>query len=177
MTFYHSSLSGNHHKLAAQRFDIWSSISRTVWILFGLFSWMALRLNTFIPYIIGLHTHDMSQNVLQLLLPEKNISSSRCFSRFTIVLSRISVLWLGLSSMALNFVVLCLCVCLYKIPYDQILFKKVPHSARLTSRRNVLSIHGLVSEQMGIWNRLYPRNGMILKNWGTSVPYYKASFE
>ena len=110
MTFYHSSLRGNHHKLATQRFVIWSSISRTVWILFGLFSWMALRLNTFIPYIIGLHTHDMSQNVLQLLLPEKNISSSRCFSRFTIVLSRISVLLLGMSSMALNFVVLCLCV-------------------------------------------------------------------
>ena len=77
--------------------------------------------------------------------------------------SRISVLLLGTSSMALNFVVLCLCVCLYKIPYDQILFKKVPHSARLTSRRNVLSIHGLVNEQMGIWNGLHSKNGMILK--------------
>ena len=77
-------------------------------------------------------------------------------------MSRISVLWLGMSSMALNFVVF-LCVCLYKIPYDQILFKKVPHSARLTSRRNVLSIHGLVNEQMGIWNGLHQKYGMIWK--------------
>lgn len=104
-----------------------------------------------------------AKTVLQLLLPEKNISSSRCFSRFTE--SRICKCPFAAAFVlyGLEFCRIML-VCAYtKFLMIKYFSKKVPHSARLTSKRNVLSIYGLVLEQMGIWNGLQPKKWHDLK--------------
>ena len=90
--------------------------------------------------------------------------------------SRISVLLLGTSSMALNFVVLCLCVLIQNSLWSNT-FQKSPSFCTVDFQAECI-VHPRISERANEHLKwASSKKWHDFENWGTSVPYYKASFE